>query len=197
MTVGHNRWHEKIVCCLDMLILWPYINWRVWSTLDTLIHITSLGTMTTTSNIYHRYISSAHLDPPWDLSFEINVVLTGLNSKYLCTRGKWLTAVLRSSASSLPGMFSVWANELLMGQVCLAPGDRRETGDCPRHGHQWSRDTWWWLLTWTQCYQALCIVLSQLHWVWWPLISQITANNDAAPHIMVNSESPFRRLKLR
>ena len=147
--------------------------------------------------IYHRYISSAHLDPPWDLSFEINVVLTGLNSKYLCTRGKWLTAVLRSSASSLPGMFSVWANELLMGQVCLAPGDRRETGDCPRHGHQWSRDTWWWLLTWTQCYQALCIVLSQLHWVWWPLISQITANNDAAPHIMVNSESPFRRLKLR
>ncbi len=38
---GHNRWHEKIVCCLDMLISRPYIKWRVWSTSDTLIHITA------------------------------------------------------------------------------------------------------------------------------------------------------------
>ena len=38
---GHNRWHEKIVCCLDMLISRPYIKWRVWSTPDTLIHITA------------------------------------------------------------------------------------------------------------------------------------------------------------
>ena len=189
MTVGHNRWHEKIVCCLDMLILWPYINWRVWSTLDTLIHITSLGTMTTTSNIHHRYISSALLDPPWDLSFKFNVVLTGLNSKYLCTRGKWLTAMLRSSV----GMSSVWANELLMGRVCLAPGDRRETGDCPRHGHQWTHDDGWHgpsvtklsTLSWASCIESDDLLSAR------SLLTQCSAAHYG------EFWSPFRWLKLR
>ena len=155
MTVGHNRWHEKIVCCLDMLILRPYIKWRVWSTLDTLIHITSLGTMTTTSNIPQIYLicstrlNSTQLDPPKDLSFEFNAFQCSLDgikfqifvyTREMIDGNAEKLCLVSSQVCSVSG-----ANELLMGWVCLAPGDRQETGDCPRHGHQWSRDTWCWL----------------------------------------------------
>ena len=84
---GHNRWHEKIVCCLDMLISRPYIKWRVWSTPDTQIHI-MVWEQWPQHQMYRHFFG---LDTLWALSSEFNVVLTGLNSKYLCTRRKWLT----------------------------------------------------------------------------------------------------------
>lgn len=57
---GHNRWHEKIVCCLDMLISGPYIKWRVWSTPDTLIHITAWEQWPHHQMYRHFYGSSRH-----------------------------------------------------------------------------------------------------------------------------------------
>ena len=98
---GHNRWHEKIVCCLDMLILRPYIKWRVWSTSDTLIHITAWEQWP--QHQIYLICSTRHT-----LGFEFNeVLLTGLNSKYLCT-GKWLMVNAEKLCLSCPGMFSVW-----------------------------------------------------------------------------------------
>ena len=198
MTVGHNRWHEKIVCCLDMLILRPYIKWRVWPWI--LWYTSQAWEQWPQHQIYHAQIYLiCSTRPTQGFEFWIQSSLDGIKFQIFVYTREMIDGnaeklcLVSSQVCSVSG-----ANELLMGWVCLAPGDRQETGDCPRHGHQWSQthDVGWHAMTWTECYQALSIVLCQLHWVWWPLIGPITANN-AAPHIMLNFESPIRRLKLR